>query len=468
MNYQQIGPDNRESDLPPSIIGYGGGEPVDIEKYKTIHVIRNAFYNGYYSTSSTDSGPFYKSNVEGFLRTSAKRLEDYKWVPFNSLEKSFTEAPHHKVGWNSKYVYTGAYIQVLWPRNSIDSDPVADYFTTLQNCDNIDDYLRLLAWYDLTGVSLPKIYIDAAFPDLKNDPGAYFYRGSAKVNPAYANFWIAYKSAVADFAGLIQKKILEASQLTQKISQQFDLVALEEYLHYIQGQLGIGLNKVSKSYIQGRLNQKFGIISIVQDGLRQYTVPAAGTEAIAPAISPDKLWGSPAILPPWDGWQERNIYGSPILINNVPLAQVISDMWDSRIAPLAAQIDWLAVQIGRLRDPSATFTKEELDLLTNIDNNLFLALDLDATRRYKTIITNQLAKAPLIVDAPKRVQLPGLQYKYNAALKINDIKAEFAPHWSISFDPIKVPAHNGGKKSSVIPLILAAAGVAAVAYYSNR
>jgi len=468
---------------------YGSGQKTDIDAYKTVYVAVHSVWHGYYSDDSLNPGPYFSSNQNARDVSSAKRLEFFKWIPYNPLEVSKTVTMQSKVGAfgrSNKWDYYGGYYEVIWPSNKSGDNPLADYFATLRATTNIEDYLRLLAWYDLSGVSASEIYVDDMQPELSSGPGAYRYRGFPSVNPLYADFWKYYATAVAEVSGVIQNTILSAAQLTQKVSQQFDLNTLEQYLTYIQGTLANGFsrnlnapadpkNLSGVSYINGLLNQKFSVEVKTYGIYHHNRQPVMVNDPISYVLNPNlepidspaiKSWGTD-VGP--DAWVKRSVMDIPLLINDQPVYKLISAIWDSNIKPLLAQIDWLAVQIARLRESPSTFTEQEAALLNDITNNMFLALDLESTKSLKTLIAKQLAKAPLISTQPTKVQLPGLSYKYQAALKVNEIKAEFAPHWTLSIDPAKLPKQNTGKGSgSIIPLLLAAAGVAAVAYYSNK
>ena len=213
---------------------YGSGQKTVIDAYKTVYIVLHNFWQGYYSSSSLGHGPYFSSNQNARDLNSAKRLEFFKWIPYNPLELSNTIGAESKDGWGNNITnYYGEYYQVIWPSNKTGDNPLADYFATLRATTNLEDYLRLLAWYDLSGVSASEIYVDAMQPKLSGGPGAYRYRGFPSVNPLYSDFWKYYATAVAEISGVIQNTILSAAQLTQKVSQQFDLTTLEQYLTYI-------------------------------------------------------------------------------------------------------------------------------------------------------------------------------------------------------------------------------------------
>jgi len=512
-----------EGDIAPY---YGKGQMTAIEKYiNNINVESFSFWGGYYNDNTFDHGPFFNSHQQAREASTAKRLGKisnggFELIPRNSMEisKTFT---HQSSGVSNRWDYLNAYYRILWPSNSSHLtglvndgiNPVEDYFATLTSCRDLETYLRLLAWYDLTGVSLLPVYndptVDMDHPEVKLGGGAYIYKGHPTQDPMYANFWQQYAQAVANIAALIAAKILEAAQLTQKISKVFDLVSAENYLKHIQSTLAQGFSniniagstfrdsdidkinvaKTAATYMQALMNVNHEInfkylgnyilssYSEKQDHwfgpyhIEYFPFPPSKAQFgdFMPFGDPGtdiSLWGT--VQGP-DIFKQRNMYSLPFKINGIPIVQAISDMWNIQMTPLLAQIDWLALNIARLRENPSSIDPQEISNLDNVEYNMFLGIDIASSLQMKEIIVRQLAKSPLISTQPTKIALPGMQYRFNAVSKIQSVKAEFAPNWSLSIDPKKIvpPAHTPPKKS-IWPWVLGLAAAGAAVYYSNK
>lgn len=408
------------------------------------------------------------------------------WIPRNSLEisKEYSEHFHYGAG----AIDTARYGE-FWRIDFIDPQ---DYFYTLQSCSTLDEYIKWLAAWKLTGASFYPYYIDPVFPDLTTSftfrgfPDSVTLVGGRASQPSqeYAQFWALYWRAVMSIAGLLYDKFL--ANLTSFTI--YDMTALSTRIAFLTRTLGnstnpsIGIERLLALPVEVELyvNRFYGDSHTTDsqgrttEGLRNWSDPRPTTMLNAEYWQTFKrTLGEFTQAFPIPVTEEIRAFipeaqaGSVI---EITVPNMLRRIWARAVQPYINQLYQIEAQYAWISDPTHRLTDEDYRNLADLAKNPFLQFSRELTEKFNAPTFINQAVSPIVqasTVAPIKVTVDAQAYKTQSYLSVPEVELQFKPLFSL-------PGSGGGgytpppKKSSLLPILLAGGAAAAAVYFSNR